>query len=102
MPPGVLEPRTGGCIAAPGAKHKETGQIRPVSLSRYPGRPSTVRGCAPYPGLERGNPGLQRLVFLAGEAGHLPDRLELIAADHVEIAEDALGLCADQRVELAP
>jgi hypothetical protein len=33
MPPGVLEPRTGGCIAAPGAKNKETGQNRPVSLS---------------------------------------------------------------------
>jgi len=27
MPPGVLEPRTGGCIAAPGVKNKETGEI---------------------------------------------------------------------------
>jgi len=25
MPPGVLEPQTGGCIAVPDAKHKKPG-----------------------------------------------------------------------------
>jgi hypothetical protein len=27
MPPGVLEPRAGGCIAALGVKNKETAEI---------------------------------------------------------------------------
>jgi hypothetical protein len=30
MPPGVLEPRAGGCIAVPGRKNKETGQSQMV------------------------------------------------------------------------
>jgi len=30
MPPGVLEPQAGGCIAVPGAKDKKTGPKSPL------------------------------------------------------------------------
>ncbi len=55
----------------------------------------------PELGLQRCDPGLQRLVFLARQAGHVLDRLELLALDHVEVAQNALGLSAHHGVELA-
>src|SRR5580698_9907045 len=39
--------------------------------------------------------GLECLVFLARQAGHVLDRLEILALDDVEIAQDALRLVAE-------
>jgi len=50
---------------------------------------------------QRRNAGLQRLVFLAREAGHVLDRVELLALDQIEITQDALGLVADHGIDLA-
>src|SRR3954465_1892853 len=119
MPPGVLEPQAGGCIAVPGGKDKKTGQNRSgqakgrgegLSLAGGPFRRAAGKlgfrrlglELGLKLGFERGNPDLERLVFLARQPGHVLDRLELLALDHVEIAEDALGLMAQHRVELAP
>src|ERR1700686_356083 len=52
--------------------------------------------------LQRRDAGLERLVFLTRQAGHVLDRLEILALDHVEIAQDALRLVAEQRLDLAP
>src|SRR6202140_3593792 len=52
--------------------------------------------------LQRRDAGLERFVFLARQAGHVLDRLEILALDHVEIAQDALRLVAEQRLDLAP
>src|SRR6202795_1428308 len=52
--------------------------------------------------LQRRDAGLERLVFLARQPGHVLDRLEILALDHVEIAQDALRLVAEQRLDLAP
>src|SRR6195952_950199 len=43
----------------------------------------------------------QRLVFLAGEPRHVLDRLELLALDDVEVAQDFFGLVAHHGVDLA-
>src|SRR5262245_7657627 len=51
--------------------------------------------------LQRRNPRLQRLVLFARQAGHFLDRLEFLALDHVEIAQDAFGLVAHDGVDLA-
>src|SRR5215471_9885017 len=53
-------------------------------------------------GLERRDTSLECLVLLAREAGRLLDGLELLAPHDVEIAQNALSLAAEQRVELAP
>src|ERR1700675_4265369 len=52
--------------------------------------------------LQRRDAGLERLIFLARQAGHVLDRLEILALDQVEIAQDALRLVAEQRLDLAP
>src|SRR5580704_6810491 len=52
--------------------------------------------------LQRRDAGLERFVFLACQAGHVLDRLEILALDQVEIAQDALRLVAEQRLDLAP
>ncbi len=51
---------------------------------------------------QRGDARLQRFVLLARDPGHFLHRLEILALDHVEIAQDALGLALEQGVELAP
>src|SRR5262247_22659 len=53
-------------------------------------------------GFERGDARLQGLVLLTREPRHLLDRLEFLTLDHVEVAQDAVGLVAEHRVELAP
>src|ERR1700751_2795915 len=58
-----------------------------------------VRGYAEL-GLQRQNPGLQTLVLLARDAGHVLDGLELLALDHVEVAQDLLGLGTPERIDL--
>src|SRR5436190_20107431 len=95
MPPGVLEPRACGLIAPTAVKDKETGRFQPCWSGRTP-----LSGFAEL-GLERGDPGFERLVLLARQPRHVLDRLELLALDHVELAQDAFGLGAEQGVELA-
>src|SRR5271165_4023599 len=53
-------------------------------------------------GLQCRNPRLQSLVLLACRPRHVLDRLELVALDHVKLAQDAIGLIAEYGVELAP
>src|SRR5262249_45686822 len=53
-------------------------------------------------GFERGDARLQRLVLLAREARHVLDRLEFLAFDYVEVAQDAVGLVAEHGIEFAP
>src|ERR1700733_746616 len=52
-------------------------------------------------GFQRGDAQLQRLVFLARQPRHVLDRLELLALDDVEVAQDLLGLVAHHRIDLA-
>src|SRR5580698_8433318 len=52
-------------------------------------------------GLQRRDPGLQRLVFLARQPGHVLDRLELLALDDVEVAQDLFSLVAYDGIDLA-
>src|SRR5499426_5196 len=53
-------------------------------------------------GFKRGDAGLQGLILLARQPRHVLDRLELLALDHVEVAQDAVGLVADHGIELPP
>src|SRR3954470_16075106 len=52
-------------------------------------------------GFERRNPSLKCLVLLSRQAGHVLDRIELLALDEVEVAQDAFGLVAHDRIDLA-
>src|SRR4051794_12476947 len=52
-------------------------------------------------GFEGGNAQLERLVLLARQRGHILHRLEFLALDQIEIAQPALSLRAEQRIELA-
>src|ERR1019366_5035627 len=52
-------------------------------------------------GFQHGDARLQRLVFLARQPRHVLDRLELLALDDVEVAQDFFGLIADHGVDLA-
>ena len=81
------------------ARHK-AGHDSRAWRNRPEKQPLTLAGPARLR-LQRRDPGLQRLVFLPGEPRHLLDGLELVAPDHVEVGEDALGLAAKQGVELA-
>src|ERR1700688_4324930 len=52
-------------------------------------------------GFQHRDPRLQRLVLLARQPRHVLDRLELLALDDVEVAQDLFGLVADPRIDLA-
>src|ERR1700690_1910063 len=52
-------------------------------------------------GLQHRDARLQRLVFLARQPRHVLDRLELLALDDVEVAQDFFGLIADYGIDLA-
>src|SRR5262245_6692077 len=54
------------------------------------------------PGFEPGHARLEGLVLLARQPRHLLHRLELLALDQVEIAQDAFGLVANDGFDLAP
>src|SRR5262245_7070249 len=54
------------------------------------------------PGFERGDARLERLVLLARQPRHLLDRLELLALDQIEVAQDAFGLVANDGFDLTP
>src|SRR5262245_42977963 len=89
---------------AVGSEFASGFRVRPCGSPRNDalpdGRKLTLPGAALL-GLQSRDPGLQRLVFLARELRHLLHGLELVAADHVEVGQDALGLAAEQRVELS-
>src|SRR6266851_5368731 len=51
-------------------------------------------------GFQRRDARLQRLVLLARQPRHVLDRLELLALDDVEVAQDFFGLIADHRIDL--
>src|SRR5216683_6606694 len=51
-------------------------------------------------GFQRRDARLQRLVLLARQPRHVLDRLELLALDDVEVAQDLFGLIADHGVDL--
>src|SRR4051794_29283373 len=67
---------------------------RPRSASRLPRR-------NPELAFQHSDPRLQRLVLLACEPRHVLDRLELLALDQIEVAQEFLGLIAPERVDLA-
>src|SRR5450631_487066 len=52
-------------------------------------------------GLQHRDARLQRLVFLARQPRRVLDRLELLALDDIEVAQDLFGLIADHGVDLA-
>src|SRR5438105_1846524 len=52
-------------------------------------------------GFQGSDPALESLVLLTREAGHVLDRVELLALDEVEVAQDAFGLVAHDRIDLA-
>src|SRR6202011_5423852 len=52
-------------------------------------------------GFQCGDARLQRLVLLAREPRHVLDRLELLALDDIEVAQDFFGLVADHGIDLA-
>src|SRR5262245_34992726 len=60
------------------------------------------RAAGPEPGFERGYARFERLVLLARQPRHLLDRLELLALDQIEVAQDAFGLVANDGFDLAP
>src|SRR5215216_5029920 len=68
----------------------------PPGEGKSPTRPSSDRA-----GIRRGDPALERLVLLARQAGHVLDRVKLLALDEVEVAQDAFGLVAHDRIDLA-
>ena len=93
MPPGVPEAAVARAYSGAGAaKGKKAG---PKSLTRRrrtalaAGRAFCWRGLvASSLRLQRGDARLERLVLLARQARHLLDRLEFLALDHVEVAQE--------------
>src|SRR5580692_9061040 len=79
---------------------REPGLRAPADPARY--RAATGSAGLAERRLQRRDARLERLVFLARQAGHVLDRLEILALDHVEIAQDALCLVAEQRLDFAP
>jgi hypothetical protein len=66
-------------------------------LLTVPGWRGLAHGC-----FQRGNPHLERLIFLPRQTRHLLDRLEIVALHHVKVMEDAFRLSAEQRLNLTP
>src|ERR1700719_4958776 len=105
-----------GRRAYSGAGFEKQGMTAPGNSGRKPPGLTAARNAARCPSrrrigrsaglakrsLQSGQACLERLVFLARQAGHVLDRLEFLALDHVEIAQDALRLVAKQRLDLAP
>jgi hypothetical protein len=73
-----------------------------ASSSLYDSRTFSLTGTRPQLGLELDDARLQRLILFARQPRHVFDRLELLARNHLEIAQDAFGLMAKQRIDLAP
>src|SRR5690349_11801828 len=86
---GAPKPRFARLIAARMGKNKKAEPAALTAASR-PGFADR--------GFERGDADGKRLVFLARQPGHLLDRFEFLALDHVEVAQHAFGLSAQQRV----
>src|SRR5262249_51306112 len=57
------------------------------------------RGAADF-GFKSSEARLQRLILLAGQAGHVLARLELLAVDEVHVAQEFFSLAAPERVDL--
>ncbi len=53
-------------------------------------------------GFKRSDARVEGFVFFARETCHVLDSFKIFAPDYVEFAQDALGLAAEQRLELAP
>src|SRR6266540_5428316 len=98
-----IRPKTGGCAGRGGRRQPPLhGRWRRFGRRRWRrGR----RGRSVLPSgelrLQRRNAHLEQLVLLARDAGHVLDRLELLALDQVEIAQPLLGLVLEHGVELA-
>src|ERR1700704_5369514 len=63
--------------------------------------PLSGAGCAAQFRFQRGDARFQGLVLLARQPRHVLDRLEFLALDDVEVAQEFFGLVADHRVDLA-
>src|ERR1019366_7078264 len=88
----------GGVLAPKGRNDKEMRGF----FSRLPsGRVIQCRWGSAKLGLQRGDARLEPLVLLARQPRHVLDRLEFLALDDVEVAQDFFGLIADHGVDLA-
>src|SRR6202022_648840 len=63
--------------------------------------PPSGRRRVPEFGFQCRDARFQRLIFLARQPRHVLDHLELLALDHVEVAQEFFGLVADHGVNLA-
>src|SRR4051812_31926102 len=83
-------------VAAPSPDHPKRAAPYPSVFSRRPwGGPNAQLG------FQRGDAHFKRFVFLACQPRHVLDRLELLALDDVEIAQDFFGLVAHHGIDLA-
>src|SRR5262245_32514953 len=85
-------------MTAAKGKKPPAWDLNELIRSRTLGLPARLVGFT----LQRRNPCLERLVFLARQPGHLLDRLKFFTLDNVEIAQNAFGLTTEQGIELTP
>src|SRR6516162_4976971 len=103
----------GGLLAPKGGNDKEMKELL-FHLAPVAGRGEKTRLalCLRAAGIRRAgrdaelalqhrDPRFQRLVLLARQARHVLDRLELLALDDIEVAQNLFGLVAPERIDLA-
>src|SRR5262249_2479191 len=97
----LLLPRAAGRAYSEHEGQRKERAGRRVGKETSPER-KEFRAADPEFRLERSDPRLQRLVLFARQPRHFFDRLEFLAPDHVEIAQDAVRLTAEDGIELTP